>query len=46
MRKDYDEFYNTVGITDEEDKKVVFDFMDTLFDITLNIINNKKTNTL
>lgn len=46
MCKDYDDFYNSVGITDDEDKKVVFDFMDTLFNITLNIINNNKTNTL
>lgn len=46
MRKDYDEFYNNIGITDDEDKKVVFDFMDTLFDITLNIINNNKINDL
>jgi hypothetical protein len=45
MRKDYDEFYNSIGLTDDEDKRIVFDFMDTLFDITLNIMNNIKTDT-
>ena len=40
MRKDYDEFYNSIGITDDEDKRIVFDFMDTLLEITINIMNN------
>lgn len=40
MRKDYDEFYKSIGITDDEDKRIVFDFMDTLFEITINIMNN------
>lgn len=40
MTQDYDNFFKHVGINDDEDKKIVFDFMDTLFDITINIMNN------
>ncbi len=41
MKQDYDEFYNSVGITDDEDKRTVFNFMDTLFEITIQILNNE-----
>lgn len=38
---EYEGFFKNVGITDDEDKKVVLDFMDTLFNITIEIINNE-----
>lgn len=38
---EYEAFFKSIGITDDEDKKAVFDFMDTLFDITIKIMNNK-----
>lgn len=41
MNTDYDDFFKSVGITDDNDKKVVLDFVETLFNITIETINNE-----
>lgn len=41
MQTDYDDFFKRVGITDDDDKNIVLDFVETLFNITIEIINNQ-----
>lgn len=41
MNTDYDDYFKSVGITDDNDKKVVLDFVETLFNITIETINNE-----
>lgn len=41
MKTDYDDFFKRVGITDDDEKKIVLDFVETLFNITIETINNE-----
>ena len=41
MKTEYDKFFNQVGITNENDKMMVLNFITALFDITLEIRNKK-----
>lgn len=41
MQTDYDDYFERVGITDENDKKVALDFVEALFNITIETINNQ-----
>lgn len=42
MQTDYDDFFKRVGITDDSDKKIVLEFVETLFNITIDTLNNKE----
>lgn len=38
---DYEAFFSKNGITDGEDKRIVLDFVSTLFNIAIEFINNQ-----
>ena len=38
MIRDYEKYFNNIGIADD-DKKIVLDYVETLFTITINIMN-------
>lgn len=40
MSKDYDELFTRIGISEDKDKETAINFMKTLFDITIEEINN------
>lgn len=42
MTTEYDNFFNQVGITNETDKMIVMNFMETLLNTTLEIINKEQ----
>lgn len=41
MAKDYEVFFEHLGISDEEEKKTVLDFVSTLFNIVIELNNNQ-----
>ena len=42
MKTEYDNFFNQVGITNETDKMIVMNFVETLLNTTLEIINKEQ----
>jgi hypothetical protein len=40
MLKDYEEYFKTIGLSDEEEKRIVLEFVDTLFELAITGINN------
>lgn len=42
MTKDYEYVFNKFGVTNEEEKTIIIDFIETLYKTTIEIINNKE----
>ena len=42
MKKDYDYFFESIGLTNEEEKNTMISYIETLFKTTIEIINNNK----
>ena len=40
MLKDYEEYFKSIGLSDEEEKRIVLEFVDTLFELAITSINN------
>lgn len=43
MSKDYEQYLKHIGITDEYDKMIVLNFMNTLFNTAIEIMNKEET---